>query len=151
MRIEDVEHEIVMGTRPGEHPTDLLYMCHTVTFAQMEGGDDFDPDLYRFRRPSRSPIRTGWRARLLYGAGLILCPIFEPVKHEKFADYSERMIKARLQYRGIAIDPSLQFDFAVGVRRALERGALKSLEMARENDLPRLLSRSGSELGGTFS
>lgn len=125
MTIDTVMAEILAGTAWGEHAADALHMCHAValaSFAQPLAEGTFwlgeNPDVGRYEHDLRM-------------AGLVLCPIFDPVKHEEYADYAEQMTQTRLGYAGIATDPLLQFTFALRVQALLPAGAFSSLEQAR--------------------
>lgn len=153
MQIQEIEHEIVLGVRKGETPADLLYMCHSVAASRMAHRQDFDTreHWYRYEKWPRHEIAMSWRARLLYGAGLVLCPVFEPVKHENYGEYTERMEDTRLQYAGIATDPKAKFDFANRIEHANEKGAFQSLDAAAGMQLWSILRRSGESEGGRFA
>lgn len=141
MRIEDVEYEILLGLTPGERPADVLYMCHAVAASQLAHGGDFRPD-------ANSPFVerlgevAGRRVRLLFGAGMILCPIFEFAKHQDFQDYTEKMVAARLHYVGIATNPRLKLELGKKIEVAVMLGYFESLETADVNNLWALLAPS---------
>ena len=115
--------------------------------------EDFDPDeeYGRYDKFSRRSDWMSWRARLLYGAGLVLCPIFEPVKHRNYREYSERMAAARMTYRGIAADSRLRFEFAKRVESIIEIGSFDSLDKAAGSGLPERLALNSESRGGTFA
>ena len=148
MSLDTVQYEILLGLTEGERPADVLYMCHTVALVMLTGqhdeGDEngFQSDPAYWARTFRRSIRSRYE-RLLYGAGLVLCPIFEPVKHTKYREYSELMTRTRRGYSGIATAPDLMRDFGYGVITAAERGALDSLAAADEQRLWEILGKFG--------
>ena len=141
MRIEDVEYEILLGLFQGERPADLLYMSHSVAASRLANGDDFQSGGYSYfiRELEESPRR---HTRLLFGAGLLLCPIFEPVKHQNFQDYTAKMVETRLGYVGIATDPEMKLEFGRGVEQGIRENAFQSLENANERLLWKILRRT---------
>jgi len=144
MRIEDVEYEILLGLAEGERPADLLYLCHSVAASCLAHGRDF-----HVRRPYASDrehivyrSEPGRRVRLLFGAGLLLCPIFDPVKHQEYSEYTSQMTTVRLSYAGIATNPELKMAFGRGVETAISKGSFESLQTADGTQLWRILRRS---------
>lgn len=145
MASEETEYEIVMGMINREHPADVLYMCYAVALMRMSLDEDFsyrELHYWSSRRSVRYPVTR--LNRLLRGAGIVLCPIFDPLKHEELTEYREQMTETRLGYQGIASEPKVQFEFASRVREANESGAFESLRNANERRLWAQL-RSGSE------
>ena len=130
MRIEYVENQILKGRDSRERPADILYMCHAVAISRLAHHEDYEVDDPPF--PMSLTSRTGKHARLLFGAGVILCPIFQPVKHVRYQEYSDQMTQARLNFVGIATDPRLKRDFGESVEAGIEMGAFTSLEAANE-------------------
>lgn len=138
MNMEDVEHEILLGLADGERPADVLYMCYAVVASRLAHGDDSRDDFYIYFFEERFARRG---VRLLFNAGLLLCPIFEPVKHEEYQEYTSSMKSTRLSYTGIATDPRLKFEFGEAVERGVKSGAFQSLKAANENRLWEILRR----------
>jgi hypothetical protein len=139
MRVDHLEDEIVAGIRPPEDPADALHMCHVVAAARLSRGEDFDVTAMREHVLIQN---TTHQARVLYGAGLVLCPIFEPVKHRDYQAYTRRMSIVRLEYAGIRTDHDIQQQFRDRVRLALDSKAFESLEAARASRLWELLERT---------
>jgi len=141
MRVEDVEYEILLGLSQGERPADLLYMCHSVAASCLAQGRDFFIQRSYFRDLERVVVRyePERRVRLLFGAGLLLCPIFDPVKHRDFGEYATQMLDTRLAYVGIATDPMLQMEFGRGVEAGMREGSFESLETANGTQLWKIL------------
>ena len=148
MRERDVIRLILKGLREGENADDVLYMCKTVAELRYERGQDF-----RRIPPRRNIIRipgpTSRRTRLLYGAGLLLCPIFEPVKHENFRSQMEKMQEMRLQYKSISQNPQLKEEFKQCVLTGIDAGAFQSLVMANQQQLWRILQPVQSRPSGS--
>lgn len=135
MHIEDVEYEILQGLSDRERPADLLYMCHSVAASRLAHGQDF----YGFEIQRFTLANEERRVRLLFGAGLLLCPIFDPVKHQDFDEYSAQMLQTRHDYIGIATDPDLKLMFGRGVEAGIAAGSFESLEAANETGLWKIL------------
>jgi hypothetical protein len=134
MNLREVETIIVEGRAPDEQPADLLFMTNAVG-AVIDRDAPYIPIRQRF--PIPESVRSGLAAAT-YAAGLLICPIFDPVKHET---YSYAMIEARRRYHGISHDPLLRHQFRENVAEARRRGALRTLESAMDLGLPEILAR----------
>ena len=150
MSLDEIYQEIIGGIAEGERPADAIYICQSVAVARLAHDEDtapseygFDPPIYRRRSPRDPEPRFGFGSRfgrLLRRSGIILCPIFEPIKHEEYREYSDKMTTTRLQYSGIATNPQMRMIFAERVEYAIEIGAFRSLEAAKVRDLPSIMS-----------
>jgi hypothetical protein len=127
-------------------------MCHSVAASCLAHGRDFYlRQSYRddFERVvlRQEPER---RVRLLFGAGLILCPIFDPVKHRDFDEYAQQMSETRRSYAGIATEPALKMEFGRGVEEGISAGSFDSLEAANGTRLWKILQRGEGSYEGRF-
>ena len=139
---KDVERRILKGVEDGERAADVMYMCKTIAEMRYARGQDFRADLFsrNFLTLVQTPSR---RTRLLYGAGLVLCPIFEPVKHERYREHMHEMKQVRLQYANISHDRQLSKEFRKRVLTGIAVGAFHSLEMAEKLELWEILRPRG--------
>lgn len=136
MSIDSITAEIFRGILEHERPADALYMCHAVAllrFAQPRSPNQFyfgdDPEVSRYEEMLRS-------------AGLVLCPIFDPVKHGELFEYAENMTQTRLGYAGIADQPLLQLEFGMRATTLRSTGAFNSLQRAADLNLWSALRRA---------
>jgi hypothetical protein len=164
MRTENVELEILLGMQTGERPADVLYLCHSaalIRLANQQSPSALEEEIfYRRRRRGPFPIEFGFLgedggpsfySRLLRGAGVILCPIFEDLKHEDYKEYRDSMTETRLSYRGIATDANKKAEYSRKLTEAILEGAFETLDRARGMQLPFLLRSSNSRpTSGSF-
>lgn len=152
MRTETVETEILLGLQAGERPADLLYLCHAAALMRLafgKGPEELEEEL-SYHRLRRSPLpfdfgsfeqgrKTNLYARLFRGVGVILCPIFEDLKHRQYQEYSSAMRETRLSYVGIATNHDIKAEYSRKVEMAINVGAFETLSDAQQFQLPQLL------------